>query len=180
MNAEPTKSPGHEPSETHQYATFTVARHLLGLNVLEVQEVLRGQSMTRVPLAPPVVEGLINLRGQIVPALDMRRVLGLPSEPKQARVISGVSNEMKEADNLDPEPGAVSVVVRSPQGAISLQVDEIEDVIDLNSDSFEPPPPNIDAAMRPLFKGVHKLDGRLLLVLDTEQTLQAGIPTERN
>jgi purine-binding chemotaxis protein CheW len=62
----------------HQFATFTVAGHYLGVDVLDVQEVLRGQRLTRVPLAPAVVEGLINLRGQIVPALEMRRMLNLP------------------------------------------------------------------------------------------------------
>lgn len=145
---------------SHQYATFTLGGHFLGVDVLEVQEVLRGQSLTRVPLASPVVEGLINLRGQIVTAVDMRRVLGLPS---------------REAGE-----GAVSVVVRSSQGAVSLQVDEIEDVIGLNADSFEAPPPNIESSVRALFSGVHKLAGRLLLVLNTERTVEAGILTERS
>ena len=144
----------------NQYATFCVANHFLGIDVLEVQEVLRGQSMTRVPLAPTVVEGLINLRGQIVPALDMRQVLGLPA---------------RAADRE-----AVSVVVRSAQGPVSLQVDDIEDVIELEAGSFEPPPPNIAGDLRALFSGVHKLAGRLLLVLDTARTVQAGISNERS
>jgi purine-binding chemotaxis protein CheW len=144
----------------HQYATFSVAGHFLGVDVLEVQEVLRGQSLTRVPLAPPVVEGLINLRGQIVAALDMRRVLGFPSRPDGS--------------------AAVSVVVRTAHGAVSLQVDEIEDVIELASESFEAPPPNADAELGRLLSGIHKLDGRLLLVLNVAQALQAGIPGERN
>jgi purine-binding chemotaxis protein CheW len=137
----------------HQYATFTVAHHFLGVDVLEVQEILRGQTLTRVPLAPLLVEGLINLRGQIVPALDMRRVLGLPPR--------------------DTGTAAVSVVVRSIHGAVSLQVDEIEDVIELDVRSFEAPPPNVDATLRALFLGVHKLDDRLLLVLDTQRAAQA-------
>lgn len=145
---------------SRQYATFSVASHFLGVDVLEVQEVLRGQSLTRVPLAPPVVEGLINLRGQIVPALGMRQVLGLAA-PDAARV-------------------AVSVVVRSAHGPISLQVDDIEDVIELDAATLEPPPPNIDGAVRGLFSGVHKLDGRLLLVLDTARTVEAGIQNERS
>jgi purine-binding chemotaxis protein CheW len=139
----------------NQYATFTVASLFLGVDVLDVQEVLRGQSLTRVPLAPEVVEGLINLRGQIVPALDMRRVLGLPER--------------------DPQACPVSVVVRSPQGAVSLQVDEIEDVIELAAGSFEMPPPNVNAALRTLFSGVYKLDDRLLLVLNTQSAVEAGL-----
>lgn len=146
-------------SGSHQYATFTVGSHFLGVDVLEVQEVLRGQSLTRVPLAPPVVEGLINLRGQIVPALDLRRVIGLPERTGAA---------------------AVSVVVRSALGAVSLQVDEIEDVIELTAESFEAAPPHVDGDLGRFFSGVHKLAGRLLLVLDTEWTVQAGIRTERN
>ena len=145
---------------SRQYATFAVAGHFLGVDVLEVQEVLRGQSLTRVPLAPPVVEGLINLRGQIVPALDMRCVLGL--------------------DASERGPGAVSVVVRSRHGAVSLQVDEIEDVIEVGAGSFEAAPANIDAGIRGLLTGIHKLEGRLLLVLNTERTVEAGISMERN
>ena len=151
---------------SHQYATFVVAGQFLGVDVTEVQEVLRGQSMTRVPLAPPVVEGLINLRGQIVPALDMRCVLGLLPRLRDP--------------NGTESPGAVSVVVRSAHGAVSLQVDEIEDVIELDTRSFEAPPPNIDGALRPLFAGVHKLEGRLLLVLDIGRTVERGISQERN
>jgi purine-binding chemotaxis protein CheW len=147
--------PPNQPQKRRQYATFTVDRHYLGVDVLDVQEVLRGQSLTRVPLALEVVEGLINLRGQIVPALDMRRVLHLTP---------------RAADHLP-----VSVVVRSNHGAISLQVDEIEDVIEVDGFSFEATPPNVDAAVRALFSGVHKLNGRLLLVLDTQRAIQAGI-----
>ncbi|MGD0295561.1 MAG: chemotaxis protein CheW [Bryobacteraceae bacterium] len=166
---------------SHQYATFVVAGQFLGVDVTEVQEVLRGQSMTRVPLAPPVVEGLINLRGQIVPALDMRCVLGLPPRPRDPG-----GNESAAAVSpgaVSPgavSQGAVSVVVRSAHGAVSLQVDEIEDVIELDAGSFEAPPPNIDGALRTLFAGVHKLEGRLLLVLDTGRTVERGISQERN
>jgi purine-binding chemotaxis protein CheW len=138
---------------SHQYATFMVDRHYLGVDVLDVQEVLRGQSLTRVPLASNVVEGLINLRGQIVPALDMRRMLHL---------------EPRATDDLP-----VSVVVRSSHGAISLQVDEIDDVIEVDPGTFESTPSNVDAGMRTLFSGVHKLNGRLLLVLDTQRAVAA-------
>ena len=68
-------------SAATQYATFEVGCHYLGMPVLEVQEVLRGQQLTQVPLAPPVIAGLINVRGQIIPALEMRRLLRLPRPP---------------------------------------------------------------------------------------------------
>ncbi len=140
-------SPNLLPSGRTQYATFLVGGQYLGTSVLEVQEVLCGQRLTPVPLAPPVVEGLINLRGQIVPAVDLRRLLDL--DPRESEEI------------------ALSVVVRTAQGPVSLQVDEIGDVIELDMAGLEEPPGNMDPSIRRLFTGVHKLKDRLLMVLDT-------------
>ena len=134
-----------------QYSTFDVAGFYFGIDVLQVQEVLRRQEMTPVPLAPAVIEGLINLRGQIVTAVDMRRRLGL--KPR-----SGGET-------------AMNVVVRTEEGAVSLLVDEIGDVVEVDSESFERPPENLDPAIRDLVLGIHKLKQRLLLVLDTGQAL---------
>src|SRR5206468_10604632 len=91
-----------------------------GVDVLTVQEVIRYQEMTRVPLAPPVVRGLINLRGQIVTAIDLRRQLELRERP---------------ADQLP-----MNVVVRTDDGAVSLLVDEIGDVLEVSEKTFERPP----------------------------------------
>jgi purine-binding chemotaxis protein CheW len=136
---------------TCQYATFYAGGHYLGIGVLEVQEVLREQPITPVPLSAPVVAGLINLRGQIVPQLDVRRLLGLPVR----------------------EPGAItfSVVVRTEHGAVSLLVDQIDDVLDLDASSFEQTPANVVPAIRKLLLGVHKLEGRLLLILNIPETV---------
>lgn len=139
---------------SNRYATFVVGGHSLGIRVLEVQEVLRQQRLTPVPLAPEVVAGLINLRGQIVPALDMRRLLHLPAGEEGT--------------------GSFSVVVGLENGAVSLQVDEIGDVLELDDSSFEFPPQNTDAHLRTLLSGVHKLKDRLLLVLDIRRTAEAG------
>lgn len=141
-------------SASGQFATFFVAGHYLGVDVLGVQEVLRQQRLTRVPLAPDVVEGLINLRGQIVPALDMRRLLHLP--PRDAAIVP------------------LSIVVRSDQGAVSLQVDEIGDVVDLDASTFERPLKNVPPELGRLLQGVHKLRGRLLLILDTRRTIDVA------
>lgn len=135
-----------------QYSTFYVDGLLFGIEVLQVQEVFRYQEMTRVPLAPAVIEGLINLRGQIVTAIDMRRRLDL--KPR----IDGES--------------PMNMVVRSDDGAVSLLVDEIGDVLEADQSCFEPPPVNIPPLQRALIDGVYKLDGRLLLVLNTERVLQ--------
>jgi purine-binding chemotaxis protein CheW len=134
-----------------QFATFFVADLFFGVDVLRVQEVLRFQQMTRVPLAPDVIEGLINLRGQIVTAIDMRRRLGLPPR----------------AGGQTP----MNMVVRTADGAISLLVDEIGDVLDVDAAAYERPPENLEPAARDLIRGVYKLKDRLLLVLDAERTV---------
>src|SRR5258708_6064811 len=108
--------------------------------------------MTKVPLAPDVVSGLINLRGQIVTAIDLRRRLGLKPAP--------------------PEILAMNVVVRSEDGAVSLLVDEIGDVLEVEETTFEPPPETLRGPVRGMILGVHKLNDRLMHVLDIEKACQ--------
>src|SRR5262245_46354614 len=98
--------------------------------------------MTRVPLAHPVVRGLMNLRGQIVTALDLRRRLELPERP----------------DDESP----VNVVVQADDGAVSLLVDEIGDVLEASDDQFERPPETLRGVARELIRGTYKLPDRLL------------------
>jgi purine-binding chemotaxis protein CheW len=136
---------------THQFCTFYLAGHYFGVDVLKVQEVIRYQEMTRVPLAPSVVRGLINLRGQIVMAIDLRRRLELNERP---------------ADQLP-----VNVVVHTDDGAVSLLVDEIGDVLEVSEKSFEGPPETLKGTARELICGAYKLKDCLLLVLDTERTV---------
>lgn len=139
---------------TSQFATFFIRDLFFGIEVLQVQEVLRYQEMTRVPLAPDLIEGLINLRGQIVTAIDMRRRLGLTPR--------------------DSEEIPMNMVVRSDDGAVSLLVDEIGDVLEVRRDAYEAPPENTARQLRDLIAGVYKLEGRLLLVLDADKVLQVG------
>jgi purine-binding chemotaxis protein CheW len=139
-----------------RFATFTVSDMFFGIDVLNVQEVLRRQQMTHIPLAPDVIAGLINLRGQIVPAINMRRRLGL-----QAR---------GEDENF------MNVVTRTQDGPVSLLVDEIGDVLDVDLASFEGAPENLSRQTRDLIRGIYKLKDRLMLVLDTERT--AGVAAE--
>jgi len=138
-----------------QVSTFFVADLFFGVDVLCVQEVLRYQQMTRVPRAPEVIEGLINLRGQIVTAVDMRRRLRLP--PRAG----------------DQTP--MNMVVRTEDGAVSLLVDEIGDVLDVDASTYERPPENLDPAVRDLIRGVYKLKDRLLLLLDAERTVDFAV-----
>jgi purine-binding chemotaxis protein CheW len=143
---------------TTQVCSFAVADHMFGVEVHAVQEVLRFQRMTRVPLAPPEVEGLINLRGQIVTAFDLRRRLCLPPR--------------------DPDEQPMNVVVQTPHGAVSLLVDQIGDVIEVEEDAFEAPPETLAGPVRAFVRGVFKLEDRLLVMLDVERCadLSASVP----
>jgi purine-binding chemotaxis protein CheW len=137
-------------SETRQLCTFVVDDLHLGVDVTDVQEVIRFQQMTSVPLAPEVVLGLINLRGQIVTVLDLRAMLGLPA---------------LESDELP-----TNVVIRGGQDeAVSVLVDSLSDVVDTDADDFEPVPPTLSGPARELVLGAYKLPDRLLLVLDTDR-----------
>jgi purine-binding chemotaxis protein CheW len=140
---------------SQQLCTFTVDRYTFGVEVQKVQEVLRFQQMTRVPLAPWVVRGLINLRGQIVTAIDLRRRLGLPDAP------AGVT--------------PMCVILRTEQGAVSLLVDKIGDVREVHRDVFEPPPVTLGDFGRDLIHGVYKLPDKLLILLDAEQAIASAV-----
>ena len=139
-------------ADEKQFCTFYLNEHFFGINVLEVQEVFRYQEMTTVHLAPPVVRGLINLRGQIITAIDLRKRIGLP--------------ERGEGEK------PMNVVVRANEEVVSLLVDEIGDVLEVADEKFETPPGTISAEMRDLIKGVYKLEGKLLLILDTALVMQ--------
>lgn len=137
-----------------QYCTFRVADLFFGVDVAEVQEVLRHQPMTPVPQAPPDVCGLINLRGQIVTAIDLRVRLGLPAR--------------------DPGTLPMNVIVRCAGEVVSLLVDDIGDVIDPSDQpGAEPvrPPANLPATVRNVTQSVRPLPDAILLVLDVERAL---------
>jgi purine-binding chemotaxis protein CheW len=139
-------------SAANQFTTFYLDGLLFGVEVSKVQEVIRYQEMTRVPLASPVIRGLINLRGQIVTALDLRRRINF--------------NE-RASDKLP-----MNVVVRSGAEIVSLLVDEIGDVLEVGEDDFERPPDTLQGEARELIRGTYKLKDKLLLVLDTEKAVQ--------
>jgi purine-binding chemotaxis protein CheW len=140
---------------SRQFCTFFLDNLYFGVEVYKVQEVIRYQEMTRVPLAPREVRGLINLRGQIVTAIDLRRRLELTERP---------------GDRLP-----MNVVVRGDDGAMSLLVDEIGDVVEVQEEFFERPPETLQGMARDLITGAYKLKDRLLLMLDTEKAVQLGL-----
>jgi len=140
-----------------QYCTFRVADLFFGVPVEEVQEVLRHQPMTPVPRAAPAVTGLINLRGQIVTAVDLRVRLGLPPR----------------------EPGSLpmNVIVRNRGEVVSLLVDDIGDVIDTAGVESEPAPSNMPPEVRDVVAGVRPLDEVILLVLEADRAVDVTVST---
>ena len=143
-------------SKPRQFCTFYLDRALFGVEVHKVQEVLRDQEMTPVPLAPDVVRGLINLRGQIVTAIDLRRRLGRGPREGGGR--------------------SMNVVLRTEEGAVSLLVDEIGDVVEIDDTVLERPPENLRGISRELISRVAKLESELLLLPDTDKVLL--VPSE--
>jgi purine-binding chemotaxis protein CheW len=131
-----------------QYCTLTVGDLSLGIDVEKVQEVLRGSDITTVPLAHPAVRGLINLRGQIVTAIDLRRRLGLPG--------------------ADSNGGSMTMVLGTRDEPLALVVDTVGDVVDVEEETFEPPPDTLRGEARRMIAGAHKLETRLLLVLNLD------------
>ena len=134
-----------------QLCTFYVGEGYFGIPVEHVQEVVKPQPITPVPLAPKVIRGLINLRGQILTAIDLRYRLGLGDVGDQTKLMN--------------------VVVRTEESPVSFLVDEIGDVLDAEETAFETPPETLQGEMRELIEGAYKLEGRLLLALSTQRTI---------
>ncbi len=142
-----------------QYCTFWVDGLFFGVEVSGVQEVLRYQPLTVVPSAPEAVQGLINLRGQIVTALDLRCRLGLPPRPEDAL--------------------PMNVIVRSRGEVVSLLVDDIGDVITVDTSpgglEIEPTPANVPSTVQDVVSGVLALPDAILLVLDADRAADVSV-----
>jgi purine-binding chemotaxis protein CheW len=138
-------------AQQQQFCTFFLDGLRFGVDVQKVQEVVPYQEMTRVPLAPLTVAGLLNLRGQIVTGINLRRRLELP-EPALGTL-------------------PVNVVLRGEDSPVSFLVDEIGEVIEVAADAWERPPETLQGRVRELIQGVYPLQDELLLILDTARTL---------
>ena len=139
---------------SRQYATFEVADQLFGIDVAKVQEVLSAHEYTMVPLAPRAVGGLFNLRGQVIAAVDLRVQLGLPP-----RELGGL---------------AMNVIVKEADESVSLLVDRIGEVVELDDAKSEPPPETLSGPVRELIMGTFKLDDRLMLTLDARRAVDTS------
>jgi purine-binding chemotaxis protein CheW len=142
-------------------STFYLDRFWFGVEAEHVQEVVRHQVITPVPLAPTAIRGLINVRGQLLTALDLRQRLGLPERP---------------ANKLP-----VNLVIRRGDETVSLLVDAIGDVVEVGDLMFERPPSTLTGAARDVIRGSYKLCDELLLLLDSEKVMilnQSGTAQE--
>lgn len=141
--------------ERQQFVTMTVAGKLLGLPILEVHDIVVPERITPVPLASPEVAGLINLRGRIVTAIDMRRVLHVPA-----------------ADGGEGRRVGVTISYRGE--TYTLLVDSVGEVVELDADGFESNPPTLDPRWRHLSDGVFRLKDGLLVVLNADRVMEGS------
>ena len=147
-------------AEPLRLCTFLLGGQLFALPVSEIREVVRGLGLTPVPLAPGAIRGLVNLRGTIAMAVDLRRRLDL--EPRTAA------------------EGEVHVVVDSPDGPVCLAVDDVGDVVDVDAAAVDRPPETLRAALRELVRAICKREDDLVLLLDTSRAIEAGAPRRTN
>jgi len=138
-----------------EYVTAMVGGQLFGLPIVRVQDVFIPERLTRVPLAPPEIAGVLNLRGRIVTLVDMRCRLGLG-----------------ERDEKIP---AMAVGVESRGESYGLLIDNVGEVLKLDITACEPNPTNLDPRLASVSTGIHRLDGQLLMVLDVDRVLDIAV-----
>lgn len=147
--------PGSAANDTHagqiQYVTVLIGGQLFGLPIHKVHDVFVPESMTRVPLAATEIAGVLNLRGRIVTAINMRRRLSLP--PREG------------------EHGIMAVGIEYRGESYGLIIDEVGEVLNLDNAGREPNPANLNPRWAEIAGGVHRLDGRLMVILDVERVL---------
>ena len=144
----------------HEFLTFMLADQLFGVSVLQVNDVLSSQKITRAPLSSDAIAGIMTLRGRIVTAIDVRRCLG------QAPRAEGQES--------------MSVVIEQGGELFSLIIDAVGDVLTLSPDSLEKVPATLSPAWRSVASNIHKLQDKLLVILDVKQLLEMAkiSPTE--
>ncbi len=141
-----------ESTSSKDFLTITIADQTFGIPVLQVQDVLREQAVTRIPLAAPEVAGSLNLRGRIVTAIDVRRRLGLPDR--------------------NDDISSMSVVVEHKNELFSLIIDHVGDVLSLEDADFEKNPGTLEQAWRDISSGIYQLESNLLVVMDVSALLE--------
>ncbi|MDR2819661.1 MAG: chemotaxis protein CheW [Desulfovibrio sp.] len=136
-----------------QLVTFSIGEEEFGVNILKVQEIIRTMEITKVPRAPDFVEGVINLRGKVIPIIDLRRRFGLTpkAHDKNTRII------VIEINNI----------------IVGFVVDAVSEVLRIPASTVEPPPPVVAGVESDYISGVGKLQDRLLIMLDLDNLLSS-------
>jgi purine-binding chemotaxis protein CheW len=134
-----------------EVVTFELNDQLVGIEVHEVREVIGSMPLTAIPLAGSAVAGLVNLRGEVLLAIDLKARL---------------TGQTRRLDS-----SSANVILQSSHGPVCVVVDQIGEVVEVTDEQFEPPPSTLSGAARTLLNGAYKLPDRLLLTLDTETAL---------
>ena len=148
---EETRQHGEESDHLIQLVTFKIGHEEFGVDILKVQEIIRMLAITKVPNAPAFVEGVINLRGKVIPVIDMRRRFGM----------AGAAHDSH-----------TRVMVMDLQGQIiGFVVDAVSEVLRIQESTVEPPPAVVAGIGSEYMRGVGKLEDRLLILLDLDKLL---------
>jgi purine-binding chemotaxis protein CheW len=137
-----------------EYVTAMIGGQLFGLPIVCVQDVFIPERLTRIPLAPPEIAGVLNLRGRIVTLIDLRRRFGLGQRD-------------------DGEP-VMAIGVESRAESYGLLIDSVGEVLKLDDAAREPNPINLDQRLARVSAGIYRLDGQLLIVVDVDRVLDLG------
>ena len=145
---------GERRKRSSDFLTIQIGEQMFGIPVLQVQDVLGQQKVTKIPLAPPEVAGSLNLRGRVVTAINVRKRLGLP-------------------DNDNENTKEMSVVVEHENELFSLIIDKVGDVLSLSDDTYEKNPSTLDPLWREVSSGIYRLNDKLLIVMDVPRFLNS-------
>lgn len=147
-----------KPSGANQYCGFKVGDNLYGISVIYVQEIIKPQIVTAIPMTGDFLRGLINLRGQIVTSISLRHLFGIE-------------------DNLSKEH--INLIINSDDTLVSFVVDEVCDVIEINKDQIKSTPTSLDPSIKDYVEGVHQYDSQMLVLLNPEEIIKTGEINER-
>lgn len=139
----------------HEYVTALIGGQLFGVPILRVQDVFAPERLTKVPLAPAEIAGVLNLRGRIVTLVDMRRRLALEYGADQSQTMA--------------------IGVESRGESYGLLIDSIGEVLKLDDLACEPNPSNLDPRLASVSTGIYRLEGQLLMVLDVDRVLDIAV-----
>ncbi len=142
-----------QDAELIQLVTFSIGEEEFGVDILKVQEIIRTMEITRVPRAPDFVEGVINLRGKVIPIIDLRKRFGLPTR--------------------DHDQHTRIIVIEISNMIVGFVVDSVSEVLRIPEGTVEPPPPVVSGLESEYISGVGKLEDRLLILLDLDRLLSS-------